>query len=226
MIKKTALVLTVFASLTMQAQNLKEYWIKESTAPCVGVAPMDCMQVRKEGNTQWENFYSTIAGFDYEPGYRYRLLVQETPIPLEQVPADASSIRYELQSLVSKIKVDSQYQGMYDYITRNNWKLIQMNGDHQRDYTQTLRLNMDALTLSGSAGCNSYAGSFMLDPKAGSCAIAFVMRTEMACDALDLETEFLNTLENKIFRFDVADQTLNFYEDNQLVLMFAISNEA
>jgi heat shock protein HslJ len=40
--------------------------------------------------------YSQIDGFDYQPGYLYRLKVRETRLLPAQVPADTSSIRYEL----------------------------------------------------------------------------------------------------------------------------------
>ena len=66
--------------------------------PCVGVAPMSCLQVRRDDQPdgKWQNFYSEIRGFEYRPGYLYRLRIRETPLPPEQVPADASSIQFDL----------------------------------------------------------------------------------------------------------------------------------
>lgn len=223
---KKLLLLVCICTTTwnMQSQEIKKMIIKENTVSCMGVAPMDCLQVKYENETNWSNFYSSIEGFDYEPGYRYQIIVKETAIPLDQVPADASSIRYELDSLLSKVKIDAGKQSILDYITKNNWKLIQMNGVNDRDYQQTIRLNFDALTITGNAGCNGYGGSFAFNTKEGIIAFTDLFRTELFCDHIALEDEFLKIISNKVFRFDVADQTLNFYEENKLVLMFGISN--
>lgn len=70
---------------------------------CVGVAPQQCLQVRYAPNEDYQFFYSDIQGFDYEPGFDYELLVQK--IPVENPPADASSIEWRLVEVVSKTPV-------------------------------------------------------------------------------------------------------------------------
>jgi hypothetical protein len=82
------------------------FHVNSARVPCVGVAPMNCLQVKRgaEPTGDWQHFYSQIDGFDYEPGYLYRLLVRETRIPESQVPADASSIRYELVDVLEKTR--------------------------------------------------------------------------------------------------------------------------
>ncbi|WP_308131412.1 DUF4377 domain-containing protein [uncultured Flavobacterium sp.] len=60
------------------AQKTITMKIKENTVPCEGVAPMDCMQVKEGKAKEWSNFYSTIEGFDYQPGYEYKLKVIKT----------------------------------------------------------------------------------------------------------------------------------------------------
>jgi hypothetical protein len=68
---------------------------------CVGVAPQECLQVRYAPNEDYQLFYSSIEGFDYEPGYDYELLVQKTPV--DNPPADGSSIQWTLVEVVSKL---------------------------------------------------------------------------------------------------------------------------
>lgn len=68
---------------------------------CVGVAPQECLQVRYALNEDYQLFYSSIEGFDYEPGYDYELLVQKTPV--DNPPADGSSIQWTLVEVVSKL---------------------------------------------------------------------------------------------------------------------------
>ncbi|MFZ4461245.1 MAG: DUF4377 domain-containing protein [Patescibacteria group bacterium] len=45
---------------------------------------MKCMQVRQ--GARWQNFYGSISGFEYVPGYNYRLQVLVTKV--SNPPAD------------------------------------------------------------------------------------------------------------------------------------------
>ena len=67
---------------------------------CVGVFPQKCMLVREKGEQDFTYFYDPIEGFDYEPGYNYKLRVRKTPI--ENPPMDASSIQWTLVEQLSK----------------------------------------------------------------------------------------------------------------------------
>jgi hypothetical protein len=67
---------------------------------CVGVAPQQCLQVRSAPDQDYQLFYSDIKGFEYEPGYDYELLVQKNPV--ENPPADASSLKWRLIEVISK----------------------------------------------------------------------------------------------------------------------------
>lgn len=79
------------------------YWINSSRVPCVGVGPMECLEVRQSESADWQLFYSSIEGFNYEPGFLYRIKVREEKRNPEDIPADASSIRYILVSVEEKI---------------------------------------------------------------------------------------------------------------------------
>lgn len=67
---------------------------------CVGVVPMKCLLVKQEGQTDWQFFYSTIEGFNYEPGYEYVLEVKVDSI--NNPAADQSSLKYTLIKEISK----------------------------------------------------------------------------------------------------------------------------
>lgn len=73
---------------------------------CVGVAPQKCLLVKKGADTNWTFFYSQIEGFNYEEGYEYVLEVKEEKV--ENVPADASSLKYILVKEVSKTQTTSK----------------------------------------------------------------------------------------------------------------------
>jgi hypothetical protein len=87
------------------------------TVSCTGVAPMQCLQVKKGNKT--ELFYASIAGFSPVSGHAYRLLVKEDKI--ENPPADGSSLSYTLIRMLSKRpkSIDNPLLG--------NWTLIQYN---------------------------------------------------------------------------------------------------
>ena len=67
--------------------------------------PEEGMMIRIDGE---ENYicvaFNTIAGFTYEKGDEYELLVKKTI--LANPPQDTGSIRYELISIVSQRKVE------------------------------------------------------------------------------------------------------------------------
>lgn len=90
------------ASSNASGDNEKTFIIGPETADCTGVAPMKCLQVKEKPTDSWTNFYTNIEGFTYEPGYEYVLKVKTEK--LENVPADASSIKYTLIKQISKMK--------------------------------------------------------------------------------------------------------------------------
>lgn len=67
---------------------------------CMGVAPVKCMQVRPFGTEQWQLFHGGIDGFSHEEGRTYLLQVRQEKV--ENPPADASSLRWVLERVVSE----------------------------------------------------------------------------------------------------------------------------
>ncbi len=73
----------------------------------IGVGPTLVYLVQEEeaiGTETWNYFYNGIEGFAYELGYVYSLAVEK--IPVDDPPADGSSIRYTLKKIISKEAVD------------------------------------------------------------------------------------------------------------------------
>ena len=67
---------------------------------------MNCLLVKKEGQAEWEFFYSNIEGFNYEPGYEYVLEVKVDKV--ENPAADQSSLKYTLVKQISKEQKTSE----------------------------------------------------------------------------------------------------------------------
>lgn len=107
-LKGAAPVLAIFTMIqcgttpAASAADEKTFIVGPQTADCTGVAPMKCLQVKEKPTDNWSNFYTNIEGFTYEPGYEYVLKVKTEKV--ENVPADASSIKYTLIKQVSKTK--------------------------------------------------------------------------------------------------------------------------
>ena len=95
-----ALLLTACQSVPDPSQG-ETLYINSQLVNCVGVGPMQCMQVRSDTQQPWSLFYQQIEGFQFEPGYQYQLSVSKEQ--LTDVPADAPSLRYQLIKVVSKV---------------------------------------------------------------------------------------------------------------------------
>src|SRR5262245_55387180 len=76
---------------------------------CTGVAEQLCLQVRETSEAAWTNLHDAIVGFDYEPGYVYEIRIKEEAVA--NPPADASSIRRTLVSILSKTPVSASLTG-------------------------------------------------------------------------------------------------------------------
>ena len=47
--------------------------IKPNTVSCTGVVPQECMQVKFNGDKEYQLFYDKIQGFNFEKGYEYKI---------------------------------------------------------------------------------------------------------------------------------------------------------
>lgn len=72
------------------------------TAECPGLAPMNLLIVNGEC------FYGHIQGFDWEPGFKYRLRVRMTEVPPEELQTDTSPYKWELLRILEKTRGDGR----------------------------------------------------------------------------------------------------------------------
>ena len=75
-------------------------WIGPERVECEGVAPMMCLQVAESEHGDYQLFYDTIEGFDYEEGTSY--VIDVSIAEVENPPADASSLQYTLVEIVEE----------------------------------------------------------------------------------------------------------------------------
>ncbi len=115
---------------------------------------------------------------------------------------------------------EANLSSQWIYLEKNSWQLIQMHGKVISEFQPTIQFNKEKGTFAGSNGCNRYFGNFSTElnritVKAGGA-------TMMMCpeEAMNIEREFTALIDGKTYTYDLADQTLNFYSDGTLVLMF------
>ena len=79
-------------------------YVDSKTVPCTGVTPQNCLQVRESPEDEWILFYDAITGFEYEPGYDYKIRIAEKIV--DNPPADASLFQWSLIEVLSKTPVN------------------------------------------------------------------------------------------------------------------------
>ncbi|MFV0530521.1 MAG: DUF4377 domain-containing protein [Flavobacteriales bacterium] len=172
------------------------FWINSTKVNCVGVGPMSCMQIQKGdymlfGN--WKNFYSKIEGFEYQPGYIYKLKVAVEDLDPKNIPADTSSKRYKLIEVLKK-EADKKAQ------VNNTWKLIQIDGkdisvSDEKGRPQ-LEINLTQRKITGKGVCNNMLGELknLTAEKIEFGAIGVTRK--MCIHNMDLEDQYTKTLGN------------------------------
>lgn len=102
-----------------------------------------------------------------------------------------------------------------------SWRLVEMNGQLIReDIDVTLNFD-DEQQVSGSAGCNSYGGSYSVD--GSNISFSQVFHTEMACvdqTIMDTESAFLAAL-NSGGTFDRVGDSLTINAADGTTLNFS-----
>lgn len=125
--------------------------------------------------------------------------------------------------VVMEFSIPTQDQ-LWSFIAKNNWKLIALENVGQDYGKASIKFNPAEKKVSGNSGCNNFAGTY--ETNGDHISFDKVASTRMACideEANKTEQKMLSYLNNKDLRFDVADQTLNFYLNDRLVMMFGIT---
>ncbi len=219
----TTLMTPVKPVQKQQSSKNQTIYVKESKEPCTGVAPMECLQIKGVKDTEWSNLYTNIEGFKYTPGYRYKLLVRVTPV--KNPPADGSSIRYTLRKVLEKKKVNTTPEkgSPWAFIASKRWNLIKLGDSTLTQSGIWVEFDPATKRFHGKGGCNSISGGYHANGE--NITFTMAISTRMACmdeNVMRREAEFLKMIGEHTYRYDVADQTLNFYENDKLVMIFGM----
>ncbi|MGF6845321.1 heat shock protein HslJ [Chitinophaga sp. W3I9] len=196
-------------------------YVKESKEPCTGVAPMECLQIKGVNDADWSNLYTNISGFKYTPGYRYKLRVKITRV--KNPPADGSSLKYTLAKVLEKKKISNTGSAA---ITGKKWVLVKMDNEAISDGAIWMEFDGTQKRMHGKSGCNSMMGAYITS--GSDLTFSKTAGTLMACpdrDVMRRETSFMKQIGDQTFQYAVAGQTLNLFQNGNIVLQFRLENK-
>ena len=217
MLLALALLYVVAPALCAQEAPVNEtWWINSAKKDCVGVAPMTCLEIQRNAtpnSEDWALFYSQIAGFDYEPGYLYQVIVEirDRPPPL---PADVSSRTYTLVEILSKAP---------DPALRltNLWKVVSI-GDireprNARGQPLLFEFNASMRTYAGDLGCNRIRGA-LTQNDGRQLKLGAGMTTLMSCADMSVEDAVSSAL-TATRSYDLRNGVLRLLDEDGAELM-------
>ena len=215
---KYAFFLVMLACTPGNAQEIKTLFIADHLVDCTGVAPQKCMLVKEREEDSWRNFYYRIEGFSYEEGFAYELRVRV--LPVENPPADASSLRYVLEEVVTKTPSDRAATNTE--ILSGTWKVIHISGLDSLNGTPTFEFKPDLKRVAGSTGCNNYFASYEL--RGEKLKLGHSGVTQMACPDMSVENAFVQKLD-LIAYFKRIKRELHLFDAKDNLLMIALQEQ-
>ncbi|MCU4177176.1 DUF4377 domain-containing protein [Carboxylicivirga sp. N1Y90] len=194
------------SSRILTTEVAKTYYVAPYKVNCTGVSEQSCLLVKHNIDAKWNFFYDNIDGFSHQAGYTYILKVKESP--MDNPPADASNIRYELMEIKDQRKVRQDLISIYDI-----WGIVALNGQSTRPSKvfQSIEINTQKLKIMGEAGCNSYSAQLKAEDGSNKFSISQLTITNKQCDFSKIEEEFLEALQ----------RTETFYRFNNTLLLLA-----
>lgn len=175
---------------------------------------MKCLQVQKNESIEkakWQNFYSSIEGFKFEPGYIYKLSVSEEKINPAQVPTDGSSIKYTLVEVLEKIP-DPKFR-IHDIwiVEAINDTLVPQPVESRTMLMPVIRINVTEMWVTGTDRCNRFWGPInILDDE--KLKLGAIFRQEILCNRMEIADKF-NVAINKVSKYKIENLKLYFYDD-------------
>ena len=185
----------ILASCTQYVSSQRRMTVAPDPVDCADGTPSACMRVTDDQGDIWITHPAEIAGFTYEPGFSYELLVQQPSEVSEAETAD--SMRPTLIRVLSKQAAGASEKTLTTRLDQNVWLLVSV---HPSDYTAaewaasgiTARFDLGTGRLSGFAGCNDYSAPIAVT--GDQLQVSPPSATRKACPApkvMDLEQEYL-----------------------------------
>jgi heat shock protein HslJ len=214
----SVIVLFIFMSCSSKNEETSVFWISGFQPNCdKGAGSSYCLFISKSDDLQqenWELFYSTIEGFQFEEGFIKKVKVLATAQD-DSVAADQSALRYTLVKELDKTE-DSRL------ILAGDWELESMADQTlQTDHlAPSLTINLSGMKISGNAGCNTFNANIK---ELGLERISFgnMLNTLRICEAQSIEDAYLSAIQ-EVSSFKVKNTKLYLLDkDGKLKLTFS-----
>lgn len=206
-----ALIISTFSFTQTQLTMI----VHPEQVDCQRMMPQKCLQVRINGAKEWTLFYERIAGFTFEPGYRYELLVTQTKRP-EPLPADLSEFIYKLEKVISKRAVVSDNQP-------SNWKIMEIAGEKVHQQNLSIQVDPTNNNITGYGGCNQFFGEATWNNKKSKVSFGDLASTKMYCEnTIKMEDKLLALLSGKSFKVVYKNEQIHFQQKRKTVLVFQV----
>jgi len=198
----------------MTTSNPQIYWVNSLRVSCTGASPMKCLQVQKNETIKkgkWQNFYSSIEGFNFEPGNIYKLSVTEEKINPALVPADGSSVKYTLVEVLEK-KPDPKFR-IHDIwvLEAINATTVEKPNENDRMNLPILEVNLTEMSIMGSDGCNNFNGAIK-NIEGDELTFGPISATMKMCFNMDIPDKF-NKAINKVSKFKTENLKLYLFDN-------------
>lgn len=207
--KRFIFLVAVFVLLLAceKKSGAKTIWVNSAKTDCIGVGPMQCFQIKNNEDEPWTNLYQEISGFDFEPGYIYKLSVAIDTLDQANLPADKPYLEYRLIEVLSK-QTDP-------FLSLNDiWVVTEIHGLKDDSMISAclpnLELNTRTMSFLGSDGCNRNRGK--IETLSGN-EIKFgpVMSTKKSCPDMSIPNNYASAL-SQVRQFKREGTELVFYD--------------
>ena len=203
------------SSLKLTSQNQQTVWINSLRVSCTGVAPTKCLQIQKGKSIEkgkWQNFFANIEGFDFVPGYIFKLTVIEEKIDPAKVPADGSSVKYTLVEVLEK-NPDPKFR-IHDIwaLEAIDGKTVERPNDNDRMQIPSIEINLTEMRIMGTDGCNNFHGSIK-NIEEDELKLGPIAATMKMCYNIEIPNKF-NVAINKVDTYKIENLKLYFFDEN------------
>jgi heat shock protein HslJ len=195
----TALAVGVILAGCAQYQPAeRRLTIAPDPVDCADGTPGACVRITDDSGDVWITRAGEIAGFTYEPGFTYELLVED---PSEvSVAESGDTVRPTLIRVLSRRAGGASEQKLTEGIDQGEWLLARVSPSDQTEAEWaasgiTARFDLGGGRLSGFAGCNDYFAALAVS--ADRIQVSDPGSTRKACaaeTAMALEQEYLSQI--------------------------------
>lgn len=193
-----AVLLAACSTFQSYETHERHLTVAPDPVPCADGTPGSCMAVTDADGDSWVTGQNEIAGFTYQPGFRYELLVEESSEHSEYEEQTAPQLR--LLQVVSRQAAGEAGPALDADLGGTRWVLsgIEPSDHAASDWAGsgiTAEFDPQAGRLSGFAGCNRYAAT--VEVASDRLQVAPPSATRRACPSAllgALEQEYLQRI--------------------------------